>query len=245
MQSWAESDINLLNPVQSLNRGFCQHMLQGLSFIILALLRYGHSFVWYNVLQACLFYWSIFGKARHSSSIWTQIPPPLSCLTPNLTHSSMLTPRGLKPFEFTYYFSFPSLLKLFFGKFLNSRQFYIFTSLLTIWWEKWKIGVIRSSAMKLWRSQVKHLPLLSFNTEAKLSGNTKVTCWTAAVAMTHPVLTRHEGSKRQPSPASSSFLPTATTGSKRNSEALLLPLVTHLGGQNDDCKIPCLSRGKL
>lgn len=185
MQSWAQSDINLLNPVQSLNRGFCQHVLQGLSFTILALLRYGCSFVWYNVLHACLFYWSIFGKARHSSSIWIQIPPPLPCLTPNLPHSSMLTPKGLKPFEYTYYLSFPSLLKLFFGKFLNSRKFYIFTSLFTVWgWKKWKIRVIRNSAMKLWRSRVKHLPLLSFNTEAKLLGNTKATCWTAAVAMT-------------------------------------------------------------
>lgn len=45
-----------------------------------------------------------------------------SGLTPNLPHSSMLTPRGLKASELPYYLTFQSLLKLFFGKFLNGSK---------------------------------------------------------------------------------------------------------------------------
>lgn len=39
--------------------------------------------------------------------------------------------------------------------------------------------------------------------------------------------------------------PPPTTKTKGKKKALVLPLVTHLGGQNGDCNISCLSRGKL
>lgn len=117
---------------------------------------------------------------------------------------------------------------------------YIFTSLLTVWgWEKWKLRVIRNSAMKSWRSWIMHLPLLGFNTEAKLLGNTNATCWTAAVAMIQslPDTKTVQGSLHLP------LLPLAPVKAsiyRREPEksTLLLPLVTHLRGQNGDCNIP-------
>lgn len=97
----------------------------------------------HSVLYACLFYWNVFSKARHSS-LWTQILP-LACLTPLLPHSSLLTPRGLKAMEFTYYLSFQLLLKLF-KTFLNSRKhtFLHFTCSMRV--GKWNTGC-KDSAM--------------------------------------------------------------------------------------------------
>lgn len=129
---------------------------------------------------ACLFYWNVFSKAMHSS-LWTQILPLLLSDT-SPAHSSLLTPRGLKAMEFTYYLSFQLLLKLF-KTFLNSRKhtfLHLPCSMRVGKWDTGWWGTVCESR----QCPVKLLPLLSFNTGPKLLENTNATCWTAVVALT-------------------------------------------------------------
>lgn len=97
-------------------------------------------FVWHKALYACFSRMSLAkpGTCFHLDTG----PTPLSCLISNLPHSSTLTPRGLKAFELTYYLSFLSLLKLFFGKFLNKSKLTFLHSQED--GKKWKIREIRT-----------------------------------------------------------------------------------------------------
>lgn len=87
---------------------------------------------------------------------------------------------------------------------------------------------------------------LSFHTEAKLLGNSNATCSTAAEARPRAL------ADMKPIQVNLHLLllswlqgrPLLATRSQRNGEALL-QLVSAPGGQNGDCHILCVSRGKL
>jgi len=88
---------------------------------------------------------------------------------------------------------------------------------------------------------------LSFHTEAKLLGNSNATCSTAAEARPQALADMKPIQVNLHLPLLSWLQgrPLLATRSQRNGEALLLRLVSDPGGQNGDCHILCVSRGKL